>query len=105
MKNTKSLFINLASLSIAAFLSSATFSYAASALPLVSAEVRKVDIENKKISLKHGEIKNLDMPGMSMVFQVKDAAMLTNINAGDKVMFTADKLDGAYTVMSIEKTK
>jgi Cu/Ag efflux protein CusF len=105
MKNTKSLFINLASLTIAAFLSSATFSYAASALPLVSAEVRKVDIENKKISLKHGEIKNLDMPGMSMVFQVKDAAMLANINAGDKVMFTADKLDGAYTVMSIEKTK
>lgn len=105
MKNTKSLFINLASLTIAAFLSSAAFSYAASALPLVSAEVRKVDIENKKISLKHGEIKNLDMPGMSMVFQVKDAAMLANINAGDKVMFTADKLDGAYTVMSIEKTK
>jgi Cu(I)/Ag(I) efflux system periplasmic protein CusF len=116
MKNTKSLFINLAILTIAAFLNTTTLSYAAShaatasgttasALPLVSAEVRKVDIENKKISLKHGEIKNLDMPGMSMVFQVKDAAMLANIKAGDKVMFTADKLDGAYTVMSIEKAK
>jgi Cu/Ag efflux protein CusF len=105
MKNTKSLFFSLIIFTIATFLSTATFSYAASALPLVSAEVRKVDIENKKISLKHGEIKNLDMPGMSMVFQVKDAAMLANINAGDKVMFTADKLDGAYTVMSIEKTK
>lgn len=78
---------------------------AASALPLVSAEVRKVDLENKKISLKHGDIKNLDMPGMSMVFQVKNAAMLENIKAGDKVMFTADKVDGAYMVLSIEKVK
>jgi Cu(I)/Ag(I) efflux system protein CusF len=105
MKNTKSLFFSLTILTIATLLSTATFSYAASPLPLVSAEVRKVDIENKKISLKHGEIKNLDMPSMSMVFQVKDAAMLVNIKAGDKVIFTADKLDGAYTVISIEKTK
>jgi Cu/Ag efflux protein CusF len=72
---------------------------------MVSAEVRKVDVENKKISLKHGEIKNLDMPGMSMVFQVKNLAMLENIKAGDKVMFTADKVDGAFMVMSIEKAK
>jgi Cu(I)/Ag(I) efflux system periplasmic protein CusF len=40
---------------------------------MVNAEVRKIDLENKKISLKHEEIKNLDMPGMSMVFQVKNA--------------------------------
>ena len=84
---------------------SATASAAASALPMVSAEVRKVDLENKKINLKHGEIKNLDMPGMTMVFQVKNIAMLENIKAGDKVMFTADKVDGAFMVMSIEKAK
>jgi Cu/Ag efflux protein CusF len=83
----------------------ASASTMASALPMVSAEVRKVDLENKKISLKHGEIKNLDMPGMSMVFQVKNVTMLENIKAGDKVMFTADKVDGAFMVMSIEKAK
>ena len=113
MKTTQSLIIT------AAFLGSFTLSHAAShatapatsvstaasALPVVEAEVRKVDLENKKISLKHGEIKNLDMPGMSMVFQVKNAAMLENIKAGDKVMFTADKVDGAFTVLSIEKAK
>ena len=76
-----------------------------SKLPMASAEIRKIDLENKKITLKHGEIKNLDMPGMTMVFQVKNAAMLENIKAGDKVMFTADKVDGAFMVMSIEKAK
>lgn len=113
MKNIKSLFI------IAALLFGTSISYAAShasapaasaattasALPMANAEVRRVDIENKKISLKHGEIKNLDMPGMTMVFQVKDATILENIKAGDKVMFTADKVDGAFMVMSIEKAK
>ncbi len=113
MKNIKSLLI------IASLLAATTVSFAAShaaapaasaastasALPMVSAEVRKVDLENKKISLKHAEIKNLDMPGMSMVFQVKNTVMLENIKAGDKVMFTADKVDGAYMVMSIEKAK
>ena len=68
-------------------------------------EVRKVDKENKKITLKHGEIKNLGMPGMTMVFQVKDPAMLDSVQSGDKVLFTAEKLDGAYVVTSIESTK
>lgn len=71
-------------------------------LPVADAEIRKIDLENKKITLKHGEIKNLDMPGMTMVFQVKDGVMLDNIKAGDKVKFTADKVKGSYTVMSIE---
>ena len=113
MKNIKSLVI------AATFLSSVTFSYAAShatapavssaaataTLPMVNAEVRKVDLENKKVTLKHGEIKNLDMPGMTMVFQVKDTAMLEKIKAGDKVKFTTDKVNGAYTVMTIELAK
>jgi Cu/Ag efflux protein CusF len=74
-------------------------------LPMASAEIRKIDAENKKVTLKHGEIKNLDMPSMTMVFQVKDVTLLANVKAGDKVMFTADKVDGAFTVMSIEKAK
>jgi Cu(I)/Ag(I) efflux system periplasmic protein CusF len=78
---------------------------AATTLPMSNAEIRKIDLENKKITLKHGEIKNLDMPSMTMVFAVKDAAVLDKLAAGDKVMFTADKVGSTFTVMSIEKAK
>lgn len=76
--------------------------FAQTTLPMTEAEVRKVDIDAKKITLKHGEIKNLGMPPMSMVFQMKDPSMLEKFKAGDKVQFTADNLNGAMTVMSIE---
>jgi hypothetical protein len=75
---------------------------AAGALPLSEAEVRKVDMAAGKITLKHGEIPNLEMPPMTMVFQARDPALLSKVKAGDKVRFTADKVNGAYTVMSIE---
>lgn len=68
-------------------------------------EVRKVDKESKKITLKHGEIKNLGMPSMTMVFQVKDPAMLDKVKAGDKVLFAAEKADGAYVVTELEAAK
>jgi Cu/Ag efflux protein CusF len=77
----------------------------AQSLPQAQGEVRKVDKAAGKISLKHGEIKNLDMPPMSMVFQVQDPALLNKVKLGDKVLFTADKIDGNYTVMSIELHK
>ena len=48
------------------------------------------------------EIKNLDMPPMSMVFEVKDPALLNKVKVGDKIVFTADQINGAYTVMSID---
>ena len=72
---------------------------------MTDGEVRKVDIENRKLTLKHAEIRSLDMPGMTMVFVVKDKAMLDKVKAGDKVRFTAEKVNGAYTVMSIEVAK
>ena len=78
---------------------------ASATLPMAEAEIRKIDLENKKVTLKHGEIKNLDMPGMTMVFQVKDATMLEKVKTGDKVKFTADKVNGAFTVMTIELAK
>jgi Cu/Ag efflux protein CusF len=77
----------------------------AQALPTAEGEVRKVDKAAGKISLRHGEIKNLDMPPMSMVFQVKDPSLLDKVKAGDKVRFTADQINGDYTVMSIEVRK
>jgi Cu/Ag efflux protein CusF len=68
-------------------------------------EVRKVDRENRKITLKHGEIRSLDMPPMTMVFRVRDAAMLDGLKAGDKVKFSAEKIDGAYAVTAIEAVR
>ena len=65
-------------------------------------EIRKVDKEAKKITIKHGELKNLDMPAMTMVFQVKDPAMLDKVKQGDKVNFVAEKVGGQFTVTKIE---
>jgi Cu(I)/Ag(I) efflux system periplasmic protein CusF len=76
-----------------------------SAPTMAEAEVRKVDKGAGKITLKHGEIKNLDMPAMTMVFQVKDKAMLDKVKAGDKVRFAADNVGGAITITQIEPTK
>ena len=72
---------------------------------MTDAEVRKVDKENQKITLKHGEIKNLDMPPMTMVFAVKDAAMLDKVKAGDKVQFSAASDNGKLTVTEILAAK
>mgnify|MGYP003393416070 CR=1 FL=1 len=72
---------------------------------MVDGEVRKVDKENRKITMKHGEIKNLDMPGMTMLFHVKDPAMLDKVKSGDKVRFRAEKAGGAIVVTDIEVTK
>ena len=66
-------------------------------------EVRKIDKEARKITLKHGPIKNLDMPGMTMVFQVKDVALLDKLVVGDKILFTAEQRQGAFVVTGIEK--
>jgi Cu/Ag efflux protein CusF len=69
---------------------------------MADAEVRKIDLDAKKITLKHGEIANLDMPPMTMVFRVSDPALLGKVKSGDKVKFSADKINGAYTVTAIE---
>ncbi|TWO68702.1 copper-binding protein [Caenimonas sedimenti] len=69
---------------------------------LTDAEVRKVDKSAGKITLKHGEIKSLDMPPMTMVFGVKDAAMLDQVKAGDKIRFAATSQDGKFTVTEIQ---
>lgn len=74
----------------------------AQAVAMTQGEVRKIDKAAKKITLKHGPIVNLDMPAMTMVFQVADAAMLDQFKAGDKVKFSADKVGGAFSVTRIE---
>ncbi len=76
---------------------------AARANDLTDAEVRKVDKDAGKLTLKHGEIKNLDMPRMTMVFTVKDKALLDKVKAGDKVKFMAAKEGKDYVVTEIQK--
>ena len=72
---------------------------------MTTGEVRKIDKDTQKITLKHGEIKNLAMPGMTMVFKVKDAAMLDLVQVGSKVKFTAEKADGALVLTAFEKVE
>lgn len=74
-------------------------------MPPVEAEVRRVDQDNGKVTLKHGEIKNMDMPPMTMVFNVRDKALLQGIAAGDKVRFTATHDKGQMWVESISVLK
>lgn len=64
--------------------------------------VRKIDKGNNKITIKHGEIKNLDMPAMSMVFQVKQPELLDKVKTGDKVKFRAEKSGSAFVVTDIQ---
>ncbi|MBW0171034.1 MAG: copper-binding protein [Hydrogenophaga sp.] len=73
--------------------------------PFAEGEIRKVDKENLKLTIKHGPLKNLDMPGMTMVFQVQDPAVLEKVQVGNKVQFTADKIDGKFTVIKLEAAR
>jgi len=71
--------------------------------PTTDGEVKKIDIAQARITLKHGDIKNLDMPPMTMVFRVSDPKMLDSVAVGDKVRFAADKVGGNYTVTALVK--
>jgi Cu(I)/Ag(I) efflux system protein CusF len=68
-------------------------------------EVRRIDKDAGKITLKHGPIASLDMPPMSMVFRAADPAMLNRVKEGDKVRFKADRVQGALTVTEIETVR
>ena len=72
------------------------------AADMTDGEVRKVDKEAAKITLKHADIKSLDMPAMTMVFNVKDKAMLDKVKAGDKVKFKAVNDAGKFTVTDMQ---
>jgi Cu(I)/Ag(I) efflux system protein CusF len=101
---------------LSAFAAAAGLSGAAPAQPAASAvasmvveptdgEVRKIDKPNRRITLKHGEIRNLGMPPMAMVFEVKDRAMLDKLKEGDKVRFKAVYQSGRYVVTEIRPAR
>jgi Cu/Ag efflux protein CusF len=72
---------------------------------LSEGEVRKVDKEAQKLTIRHGPLANLDMPAMTMVFQVREPAMLEQLKAGDKIRFEAARVGGAYVVNRIEPVR
>ena len=69
---------------------------------LVEGEVRKVDRDAQKITIKHGPMPSLEMPAHTMVFQVKEPAMLDKVKAGDRVRFAAEKVGGAFRITQID---
>ena len=75
----------------------------AQSLPTVTGTVEKVDTAQGKITIDHGAIPNLEMDAMTMVFRAQDPALLKGIKAGDKVQFTADRVNGQISVTSIKK--
>jgi len=75
------------------------------ATSMAEGEVKKVDKDAGKITLRHGPLLNLDMPAMTMVFRVKDAAMLDQVKPGDKVKFIAEKSNGALTLTTLQLDK
>lgn len=83
----------------------ATMQFVQADQAMTEGEVRKIDKEAKKITLKHGEIKNLGMPSMTMVFQVKDPSALDTVKIGEKVRFHAENVNGALVVTQIEAVR
>jgi Cu(I)/Ag(I) efflux system periplasmic protein CusF len=72
------------------------------AMTTARGEVTKIDKEAGKITVRHGPLVNLRMPAMTSVFRVKDPAMLNQVNEGDKIDFSVEKLNGTLTVMQLE---
>ena len=78
--------------------------HAATAAPRSEGTVTKVDKAGGKITIKHGPLQNLGMPGMTMAFKAATADMLDQVQPGDTVRFLAENVDGAFTVTEIEVT-
>lgn len=68
-------------------------------------EIKQVNKSAADLTIQHGELRHLDMPAMTMAFQVKDKAMIKGLKAGHKVRFVAEKIDGKFVVTSIERMK
>ena len=103
--NTIRCLLMYAALSCAALAPQLGHAQAPVATEMAAGEVLKVDKATKKITLKHGPIKSLDMPPMTMVFHAGEPAMIENVKAGDKVQFRASHEGGKYTVIELQPAR
>ena len=71
--------------------------------PMASGEVTKIDRANARVTLKHGEIRHLDMPPMTMAYRVASPQLLDKVAVGDRVRFVAERVAGQYTVTALDK--
>jgi Cu(I)/Ag(I) efflux system periplasmic protein CusF len=85
-------------LSVAALAGATAVGTAALAQDMTAGEVTKLDKAAGRITLKHGGIKQLDMPPMAMAFRLRDG-----VAVGDRVRFSAERIDGQYVVTSLGK--
>ena len=81
----------------------AAVTIASAQAPAANGEVTKIDKANSRVTLKHGEIKQLDMPPMTMAYRVRSPQLLDGLAVGDRVRFTAERIDGNYTVTTLAK--
>jgi len=72
---------------------------------MTDGEVKKVDLETGKVTIKHGEIKHLDMPSMTMVFTAKDKTLLTNVKPGEKIKFMVSNEGGKMVLTDIQPAR
>ncbi len=75
------------------------------ATALSEGEIRRLDPETGKLTIRHGEIRNLDMPPMTMVFTARDKAMLAGLKVGDRIRFAASNEGGRYLVTEIQSAQ
>ncbi|HJW04065.1 MAG TPA: copper-binding protein [Azospira sp.] len=85
--------------------STAAMAAGASATALTDGVVKKVDKAAGKVTLTHGPLTNLGMPGMTMAFRVKNPEWLDQLKEGDKVRFLADSVNGVFSVVQLEKVR
>lgn len=88
-------------------LSPAVFAQEAKPVNVASAaaskgEVKKIDLDTGKLTIKHGELKNINMPAMTMVFDVSDKAALAKLKTGDKITFVANNANGQLTAANVK---
>jgi Cu/Ag efflux protein CusF len=94
-----------ATLALAAAIASGQMTAVLSQAVPADGEVVKIDESAGRITLRHGPIRNLDMDSMTMVFRVKEPAMLKAVKAGDRVTFEAERINGAITITRIQKAR
>ena len=82
-------------------LAAAAISTVSMAAEFTKGEVKKIDLKQKKITIKHEELKGLDMPAMTMVFVVSDDTLLAKAKQGSSIEFVAEKVNGKLTVTEI----